>query len=253
MLGIVICSYDPKLFIYHYNISKTYDFDYKIIYACNNENKELINSVEKIINAKILITDNPKSYHDGAFILFSDALDTGLLDDCDYVLRCDGDQYFQNIDINKEVYAALLENKKKIAGIARQWLFDDNTFEVKKDIIATPFHTPYHFVETTLAKRIFSTPNLKHLKDKATNKKSYDANKEIHLEVAMYEGLLENDFDFNNDVYYIDHPEVLKKTFGNVPTYYNVLFPTSQIIHTEKEYRDSMTYESLLKYLNLDK
>ena len=67
----------------------------------------------------------------------------------------------------------------------------------------------------------------------------------------MFEGLLDNNFDFNNDVYYIDSPEVLKKSFQNIPTYYNVTFPTSGIVHTEKEYRDSMIYESLLTYHNL--
>ena len=29
----------------------------------------------------------------------------------------------------------------------------------------------------------------------------------------MFEGLLDNNFDFNNDVYYIDSPEVLKNHF----------------------------------------
>lgn len=251
MLGIVVCSYDPRLFIYHYNISKTYKFDYKIIYSCNNENKDLIKSVEKIINNNIFITNNPKSYHDGAFVLFSDVIDSQQLDNCDYILRCDGDQYFQNTNINEITYNALLENHKKIAGISRQWLFNDIDFKVKKDIIATPFHTPYYFIETNLAKKIFSTPKLDYLKEKAISKKSHDGNKEVHLEVAMFEGLLDNNFDFDNDVYYIDSPEILKKSFQNNPTYYNVTFPTSGIVHTEKEYRDSMIYESLLTYHNI--
>lgn len=251
MLGIVICSYDPKLFIYHYNISKNYNFNYKIIYSCNNENKDLIKSVENIIGSPIFITDNPKSYHDGAFVLFSDVIDSKQLDDCDYILRCDADQYFQDININETVYNYLKNNPKKIAGIARQWLFDDINFKVKKDIIATPFHTPYHFIETKLAKNIFSTSNLERLKQKALIKGSHDGNKEIHLEVAMFEGLIDNNFDFNNDVYYFDDPKTLKNSFGNTPTYYNTVFPVSKIVHTEKEYRDSMIYESLLTYHNL--
>jgi hypothetical protein len=253
MLGIVICSYDPRLFIYHYNLSKTYKFDYKIIYSCNHTDKELIKSVEDIIQTKIFITDNPKSYHDGAFVLFSDVLDTGELDDCDYILRCDGDQYFQDTIINEKTYKHLLDNPVRIAGIARQWLFDDNTLKVNKNIIATPFHTPYHFLETKLAKSIFKTANLEYLKEKAIAKKSHDGNKEVHLEVLMYEGLLDLNFDFDNDVYYIDDVRSLKSAFGNTPTYYNVTFPVSQIVHTEREYRDSMIYESLLTYHRLNR
>jgi len=234
MLGIIVTSYSalPNCIHHDYMLSELGD-NYKVAYLTTWQNKEFVEELsDNLKNPIYYLSDendnilNP-GHHDGVFYMCSSVIEE--FKDCDYILHFHADNFLRDgIKTIKDTYTLAKNNNLKVLGLPRQWLFDDNTFEVMDKSI--PFHFEYCMMKYSVWKNAFNLERLNEYKHLALN----NDHPSQQFEPCLYQGLVVNGIDINKDIYYLESIDELKNRFGNEPVYYNFFFKNSGIFHYDE-------------------
>lgn len=227
-LDIVCTCYDVNEFKIQnefYNKMKL-NLDYKIHLITNCISESDVKKVSVEINKDIHHCKYSNfNKHIGAFELASYANHNNLISK-DYVLHYHADVHFRDINIIEALLNEFVESNKKIAGIPRQWMYDDmlNLIDTK----VSPIKTEFFIMTKTLYKSIFDIDVLDKLKRICIENG-------LGINGSHFEGILYSGFELNNikipdEIYYLENLGELKKYFGNLVFYYNILLKKTGIV-----------------------
>ena len=169
------------------------DSNLKPKYICNWENKSDIDNLEKEVH---WLNYNPDVFHYHA------------------------DIKFHNLESLISSFKEFKKSNKKLGGIPRQWVFDnENKFIDNKSI---PFRSECFFIKSDLYKQI---NNLNQYRNKCIE----NGHPSLHFEPLIYAAAEINGVDFNKDIYYLEDVKQMKELHSNNVFYYDVKFHKTQI------------------------
>jgi len=228
MLGIVVTAYNPYYFNFHNILLSDLDKDnYNPVFISTWENQNFINEIGSNINFPLYYLEENPGKHDGTFYMVASTIE--CFKNCDYVLHFHADNWFRDgSKIISDTYEYVKKHNIKIAGLPRQWLFDENLVVNDKTI---PFHFDFCMMEIELFNNIFDVTKLNQYKQLSLE----NGHPSMEWEPCMYHALEMNGIDINKDIYYVDSIEDLKKEHGNDPVYYNFFFKKSGIFHYDEK------------------
>jgi len=221
MLDIICtCNDVEELILQDEMVTNSQLVDYDFYFITNNEDSELINSVNSKISNPIYILPENLGKHLGAFSMACSSI--SLLENS-YVLHYHADMVFEDINLIKGMLEDFIKSGKKIAGIPRQWVFDkEGNFIDNKSI---PFRSEFFFMKRDLYEDVFKMEKywLYEWECLMNNHPSLD------FEPIIYAALKLNGIDFNNDIYYLEDVKQMKELLGDEIVYYNYTFPKTKI------------------------
>tara|TARA_R110002167_G_scaffold2537_7_gene12787 strand:- start:5983 stop:6639 length:657 start_codon:yes stop_codon:yes gene_type:complete len=192
------------------------DSNLKPKYICNWENKSDIDNLENEVH---WLNYNPDK-HMGAYALATSA--SPLIEN-DYVFHYHADIKFHNLESLISSFKEFKKSNKKLGGIPRQWVFDnENKFIDNKSI---PFRSECFFIKSDLYKQIFNINNLNQYRNKCIE----NGHPSLHFEPLIYAAAEINGVDFNKDIYYLEDVKQMKELHSNNVFYYDVKFHKTQI------------------------
>jgi len=197
-------------------VSTFKDSKLKPKYICNWENKDEIDSLKTDVH---WLNYNPNK-HMGAYGLASSAIP---LIENEYVFHYHADINFHCLKSLEESFKRFKESNKKLAGIPRQWVFNnENKFINNKSL---PFRSECFFIKSDLYKQIFNFTNFNQFKNQCIQ----NGHPSLHFEPLIYAASEINGVDFNKDIYYLEDIKQMKELHGNNVFYYDVKFHKTQI------------------------
>ena len=227
MLGIIVTSYLPYYYLYQDLLVSGLDKNnHQVIFATTHENQDFIKTISANIKTPLYYLDQNPGKHDGTYYLVTSVIPE--FEDCDYILHYHADNWFRDgTKMIEETYNKVKKEGYKIAGVPRQWLFDENLKHNDKTI---PFHFDFCMMKSELFRNIFKIELL----DKWKKMSIKNGHPSQQFEPCLYAGLVENGVDIDNDIYYTDSIKRLKERFGNDVVYYNFFFEDSGFFHYDQ-------------------
>ncbi len=226
MLGVLITTHKIDYIQKQNKWLKGIDKNHQVALVTTCQDLMAVNHVNKETFFPIYQVDQNPGHMDGVYIGLSTPFESGLFDECDYVLHFHGD-----VETPPDYIDLLymeVKGKFKVGSQPRQWMFDDAGKFI--DGKSVPFHTSFFIIETQLGKSIFKWDRLDEYKDMSTQ----NGHPACHFETMMYGALGEYNFDYDKDLYHTDSILKLKSLFGDEPVYYNFTFPDSKTIHHDE-------------------
>jgi hypothetical protein len=220
MLDIICTCNDVEELILQNEMVTNSKLNYTFNFLTNNEDEELIKNIKSNINNIIFRLPVNLGKHLGAFSLASASK---VLCNNPYVLHYHADMVFEDINLIKGMLEDFIKSGKKIAGIPRQWVFDnEGNFIDNKSI---PFRSEFFFMERGLYENVFNMERYwiyerQCLKNKHTS---------LDFEPIIYASLELSGIDFNKDIYYLEDVKQMKELLGDEIVYYNHTFPKTKI------------------------
>lgn len=197
------------------------DSKYTPNYICNWENKKEAKEFASSLNINLNWLDYNPNQHDGTYGLAASANE--LLTN-KYVLHYHADIIFKDISKIEESLNRFIDSNKKLAGIPRQWQFDDEGIFI--DTKSLPFRSEVFITTTSLYKKMFDFNRFEEYRLKSRQ----NGHPSLHFEPTMYAAAEVNGVDFSKDIFYLEDPLDMRKVYGNNIFYYNELFENTQII-----------------------
>lgn len=220
MLDIICTCHDVEELVLQNEMASNSKLNYTFNFLTNNEDEELVKNVKTNINNVIYRLPVNLGKHLGAFSLASASK---LLLKNPYVLHYHADMVFEEIDLIEEMLEDFIKSNKEIAGIPRQWVFDNGgNFIDNKSI---PFRSEFFFMKRELYEKIFNMDRyfVYQWQCLRNNHPSQD------FEPIMYAALQMNGIDFNKDIYYLEDVKQMRELLGDEVVYYNYTFPKTKI------------------------
>lgn len=190
-------------------------------YICNWENKKELKDFASSLNVKVNWLDYNPNQHDGTYGLAASA--NNLLTE-KYVLHYHADIIFKDIEKIEESLIKFIESNKKLAGIPRQWQFDEEG--IFTDNKSLPFRSEIFLTTSSLYKKMFDFERFEEYRVKSIQ----NGHPSLHFEPTIYAAAEINGVDFSKDIFYLEDPLSMKKLYGNKIFYYDELFEDTQII-----------------------
>jgi hypothetical protein len=236
MLGILVTSYLPYYYLYQDLLVSTLDkTKYKVIFATTHENHDFIRTIGNNIKTPLYHLDQNPGKHDGTYCLVTSTMSE--FDDCDYILHYHADNWFRDgTKMIEDTYNHIKNTDYKIASVPRQWLFNENLKHNDKTI---PFHFDFCMMKSELYRNIFKMELLEKWKQQSV----INGHPSQQFEPCLYAGLIENNIDIDNDIYYTDSIKKLKNRFGNEVVYYNFFFEDSGFFHYDQNAFENNAYK----------
>ena len=141
-----------------------------------------------------------------------------------YVLHYHADIMFKDINKIEESLNRFIDSNKKLAGIPRQWQFDDEGIFI--DTKSLPFRSEVFITTTSLYKKMFDFNRFEEYRLKSRQ----NGHPSLHFEPTVYAAAEVNGVDFSKDIFYLEDPLDMRKVYGNNIFYYDELFENTQII-----------------------
>lgn len=220
MLDIIITCYDTEEIKYQKKLLETSKLPYKFYFINNFEDQDKINLIAKETQLDIYWIDINPGKHLGALYLAFSAIP---LLSSPYVLHYHADMIWEDINIIDKLFKEFINSNKKIASIPRQWLFDDNGIFI--DNKSLPFRSELFFITADLYKKVFNLHEYENIKNQCIK----NNHPSLHFEPYIYAGLELNNFDFQNEIYYLEDIKKMKEKYGNTIFYYDVIFENTQV------------------------
>jgi hypothetical protein len=220
MLDVVVTCYDVEEILLQHKIFKDLNLPFNFHYITNNENKDRVDEIKQSTNLPLYWLDSNPGKHLGALYLASSAID---LISQPYVLHYHADMIFEEPLLIKDMLSSFIDSHKKVAGIPRQWVFnDDGVFQDNKSL---PIRSELFFMESDLYKKVFDLNRY----DEYRNKCILNNHPSLHFEPYIYAGLELNKVDFNVDFYYLEDVCDMRKMYGDSIIYYNTTFKQTKV------------------------
>jgi len=220
MLDIICTCNDVEELILQNEMVTNSKLTYTFNFLTNNEDEELIKNEKSNINNIIFRLPENLGKHLGAFSL---AAASKVLCNNPYVLHYHADMVFEDINLIKGMLEDFIKSKKDIAGIPRQWVFDNNgNFIDNKSI---PFRSEFFFMKRELYDKVFKMGEYWGYADHCLK----NGHPSLNFEPIIYAALELNGIDFNQDIYYLEDVKQMRELLGDEIVYYNYTFPKTKI------------------------
>lgn len=222
MLDIIVTCYDVEEIRYQKKLLKNSNLPYNFYFITNFEDKGKVNLIKQETNLDIYWVDQNPGKHLGALYLAYSGI--SLINN-PYILHYHADMIWEDINIISQLAEKFIHSNKKVSGIPRQWLFnDDGIFQDNKSL---PFRSELFFISSDLYKKIFELTQYENIKNRYIY--HHGNNLPPHLEPYIYAGLELNGVDFQKDIYYLEDVKRMKTLYGNNILYYDITFENTRV------------------------